>query len=144
MDQHSHIIIGAKERISFKDALRVKVIARIDTGAKTSSVHCIKYWFDKQDGKKALNFILISDKARTIRTFDYKKRYVKSSNGEVDVRYAVNLNVSLGGDPFECEFTLALREKMRHKVLLGRNFLSGRYLVDVDQKFLLSTSSEKK
>ena len=131
------ITIGAKERIIFRNALKEKVVARVDTGAKTSSVHCVKFWFDKQPGKKPLNFVLVNEKATPLKTLNYKKRYVKSSNGEIDVRYSVMLEVKMGKAIFNAEFTLAQREHMRYKVLLGRNILTGRFLVDVEKKFLL-------
>lgn len=137
MQENKHITIGAKERITFKNALKERVVARVDTGAKTSSVHCVKFWFDKQPGRKPLNFVLISEKAKPIKTLNYKKRYVKSSNGEIDVRYSVLLEVKMGVETFNAEFTLAQREHMRYKALLGRNILSGRFVVDVDQKFCL-------
>ncbi|MCB9194883.1 MAG: ATP-dependent zinc protease [Flavobacteriales bacterium] len=137
MNDHEPLIIGAKERVLFKSALKEKVVARIDTGARTSSVHCIKYWFDRKEDRKALNFILINDKATPIRTFDFKKKSVKSSNGEIDVRYSVMLEVKMGEETFISEFTLAVRDKMRYHVLLGRNTLTGRFIVDVSKRFCL-------
>ncbi|MFP5471085.1 MAG: ATP-dependent zinc protease [Bacteroidia bacterium] len=137
MTEKELIVIGAKERIVFKNALKEKVVARVDTGAKTSSVHCVKFWFDKQTGKKPLNFVLVNERATPLKTLNYKKRYVKSSNGKIDVRYSVVLEVKMGKSIFNAEFTLAQREHMRYKVLLGRNILLGKFLVDVENKFLL-------
>jgi hypothetical protein len=131
------IIIGSKERILFKNYLHEKVVARVDTGAKTSAVHCVNFWFDKQPGRKPLNFILINEKFPPIKTTSYKKRYVKSSNGGVDVRYSVMLDVKMGKNIYKAEFTLANRDHMQHKVLLGRNLLAGNFIVDVEKKFLL-------
>lgn len=137
MAEKELIVIGAKERIIFKNALKEKVVARIDTGAKTSSVHCVKFWFDKQSGKKPLNFVLINEKAKPLKTLNYKKRYVKSSNGGIDVRYSVMLELKIGKETYNAEFTLANREHMQHKVLIGRNLLTGNFIVDVSQKFML-------
>jgi hypothetical protein len=131
------IIIGAKERIVFINGSKEKVVARVDTGARTCAVHCVKIWFDKQPGRKPLNFILINEKFTPIKTTAYKKRYVKSSNGEIDVRYSVMLDVKMGTQIYKVEFTLAQREHMQHKVLIGRNLLAGNFIVDVEKKFLL-------
>lgn len=131
------VIVGAKEKMRVMDAHRDKVVARVDTGAKTSSIHCLRHWFTKKDGKRVLNLIVVSNKSVVLQTEDFKKRRVKSSNGHVQTRYSVGLDVLIGGMIFNTEFTLTDRSHMKHKILLGRNFLNERFIVDVSKKYLL-------
>lgn len=131
------IAVGSKERIIFKNILKEKVVARVDTGAKTSSVHCIRHWFVKKEGVRYLHYIVVNEKAKVQSTTHYKKRKVKSSNGQVQTRYSVFMDVLIGGMTFNTEFTLTDRSHMKHKVLLGRSFLLNRFVVDVSKTYVL-------
>lgn len=131
------IIIGAKERIRVLDSHKDQVVARIDTGATTSSIHCIRHWFVKKDGIKHLCFLILNQNARVMMTQNYKKRKVKSSNGHSQTRYSVSIDVLIGGMIFNTEFTLTDRSHMKHKILIGRNFLSGNFIVDVSKVYTL-------
>ncbi len=131
------ILIGAKERLRVIDSHRDKVVARIDTGATTSSIHCLRHWFVKKDGVKHLCFLVLNENAYVLKTQYYKKRIVKSSNGHTQTRYSVKLDVLIGGMIFNTEFTLTDRTHMKHKILIGRSFLEGNFIVDVSKKYIL-------
>lgn len=135
--ENQPILIGAKERLRVVDSSRDKVAARVDTGATTSSIHCVKHWFVKENGVKYLYFIVLSNKSKVQSSSVYKKRIVKSSNGHTETRYSVFVDVLMGGMIFNTEFTLTDRNHMKHKILLGRSFLSKNFIVDVSKKYLL-------
>lgn len=135
--------IGSKEYIAFPFLNKTKVVARIDTGAKTSSIHCDRVWVQRYKNKKVLCASLLK-KTKTITEFpDFKLKKVKSSNGHVQSRYVVKILVEFGTDVFETEFTLSNRDKMNHPVLLGRKFLKGRYIVDVSRMHMLNKKIKK-
>jgi hypothetical protein len=136
------LIIGGRERVKLDQVSKTKILARIDTGAKSSSVHCERYWVENKRGKGILHAAILSK--NNICTFsEFKIKTVKSSNGISEPRYLVKLEVSIGEYVHEAEFTLSNRKKMKNPVLLGRKFLRGRFLVDVNRNFILSGRKPK-
>lgn len=134
-------IIGSKEYIGFPQLGRKNVVARIDTGAQTSALHCEKVWVQRINNKKILCATLLR-KTSEITTFsNFSLKKVKSSNGHIQIRYFVDMLVQFGDDVFETEFTLTNRDHMNHPVLLGRKFLNKRYLVDVSRKYFYTSKN---
>ena len=64
-------------------------------------------------------------------------RIVKSSSGETQKRFVIKTRIKLGSNAFEIELTLAERDGMEYRMLLGREALMDRYLVDASQSFIL-------
>ena len=64
---------------------------------------------------------------------EFKLVEVKSSNGQVSERYLIRTAVVLNGRRVRTQFTLFDRSDMKFQVLLGRKFLRGRFVVDVDR-----------
>jgi hypothetical protein len=131
------LIIGGREKINLPEVAKNKVYARIDSGAKSSSVHCEKFWVEIKRGKKTL-YAAILNKTHLCKFTEFKTRNIKSSNGISEKRYVVKLEIKIGLHAFESEFTLSDRKKMHNPVLLGRKFLRGHFLVDVSRNFILS------
>lgn len=125
-------VIGRKERVDLPILGLHGLLAKIDTGAYTSSLHCEK----TEELSKGLSCQFLNDNdVLTSFTFSkFNRRNVKSSNGIVEVRYAVWTKIKLGGEVFEIELTLTDRSEMKTAILLGRKFLSKKYVVDVSQK----------
>ena len=66
---------------------------------------------------------------------EFAQRAIRSSNGEVQLRYVIRTVVRLYGQDFNTEFSLADRSDLRHPVLLGRALLrQGRFVVDVARR----------
>lgn len=130
-------IIGGREKIRLPGVSRNKIPARIDTGAKSSSVHCEKYWIESDRGKKVL-YAAILNRHHLLKFVHFRIKKVKSSNGQTEMRFVVRLELELGDHRFETDFTLSNRKKMKNPVLLGRRFLRGHFLVDVGRNFILS------
>ncbi len=128
-------VIGPVEHIDFPEQGLRAVPARIDTGARTSSI-----WVSnvrEHDGK--LSFTLF-DKTSQIFTGDtvtvssFEMRTVTPSNGITEERYMVKLLVVLGGRKIRARFTLANRSTQKYPVLVGRNVLRGKFVVDIKHK----------
>ena len=62
-------------------------------------------------------------------------RIIRSSTGESQKRYVINTNICLGQNIFKVELTLAERDGMEYRMLLGREALSNRFLVDSSKRF---------
>jgi len=132
------IIVGNKEKIDFPDMKRFGIVARIDSGARSSSAHCDKIWIEKLGGKRILCCHFLKRSHKVVRFEKYKKRKVKSSNGTYQSRYVVQLKIKLGNFAKLTDVTLTDRSTMNYTVLLGRKFLVNNFLIDVSRSYLQS------
>ncbi len=140
-------IIGRKECIDLIDFNLIGVEAKIDTGAYTSSLHCHKIREEKLDNKTILKCELFDPKHSAFNNrpfnFDsYSLVKVRSSNGTIQKRFKIKLQVKFGKKIYLVEFTLTNRSKMRSPVLIGRKILKGKFIVDVSKKYLLISDSQ--
>ena len=135
-DISEKIIIGSKEKIDFPEMKRFGIVARIDSGARSSSAHCDKIWIEKMAGKRILCCHFLKRSHKVVRFEKFKKRKVKSSNGTFQSRYVVQLKIKLGNIVKLTDVTLTDRSTMNYTVLLGRKFLANNFLIDVSRSYL--------
>lgn len=127
-------IIGRVEKTDFPGIGTSDVSARIDTGAQTSAI-----WASQaivQDGRLGVVFFDKDSPHYTgeMHFFDdFTLGMVASSNGQAEERYKIRLVVCLGGKKIRARFTLADRSTQVYPVLIGRNTLRGKFVVDVKQ-----------
>ena len=131
-------IIGAVAKLEEQDS-ELKFAARVDTGATTTSIHVDK-WFIEQPARqshrnvgKPISFRVTNEKGQSSwirrRIVDYG--LVKTSE-DVEHRYKVHLTLRCHGVEKRVLVSLNDRSHMQYPVLLGRNFLEGDFLVDVE------------
>lgn len=124
-------IIGAVEPIYILP-MKSAFEARIDTGATTSSLDVDEMNEFERDGEKWVSFTVTNRRSGEIYTFEkpiLKNVRIKRIDDK-EHRIKVLMPVSFGGEKFVSEFTLAKRERFEYQVLIGRNILSGRAIVD--------------
>jgi len=135
------IVVGWREWLALPD-LGIKAIkAKIDTGARTSSLHTFGLEPFEQDGKLKVKFGIHPLQRRediAVRCIadvsDYRR--VTSSDGQSEKRYIIVTNVALKGSIWQVEISLANRESMRFRMLLGRVAISGKLVVDPEKSYL--------
>ncbi|WP_394906465.1 ATP-dependent zinc protease [uncultured Mesonia sp.] len=133
----SPIIIGRCDVADFP-LLAIKDIAiKIDTGAYTSSIHCK----DIQVKENKLHCVFLDPEHPEYNgksfVFDqFKQKKVKSSNGQVQLRYLIKTRIRLFEQEYPIELTLSDREEMNFPILIGRKFLTHRFIVDVSKENL--------
>ncbi len=125
--------IGRVEPLFLTEHAETPVPSRIDTGAKSSSIWATD--IHEQDG--VLSFTLFGPSnpfytGRTHRTHHFSKTVVASSMGTTQERYVVRLKIKLRGRRMVARFTLADRSTQVYPVLVGRNVLRGKFIVDVN------------
>ena len=135
-------IIGSEEWCSFESFGIPAIKARVDSGAKTSSIQAnnIKTFFKETEEwvrfevnpLQVNRSISIKCEAKV-----HAKRSIKSSIGIAEDRLVVKAPITLGDDTFEIELTLANRDSMEFRMLLGREALHKRYLVNPSENYLL-------
>lgn len=133
-------ILGRREYVGITEfPILGKVIAKVDTGAYSNSLHCsyIQEHVDKQ-GKRTLSFSPFGDKREIMTTENYFVKKVTSSNGIPEMRYIVELHLQIGDKELQSQVSLTNREQMLYPMLIGRKFLKKyHYVVDVSKRFSL-------
>jgi hypothetical protein len=126
-------IVGATEIVEVGPA-KLRIKARVDTGAQTSSIHAENIDIDLQGDPrgKPIAFDLVNKQgaSQRISTRVTKQILVKTSEGS-ETRYAVPLTLTWQQHSKTVLVTLNNRAHLRYRLLLGRNWLRGDYLVDV-------------
>jgi len=128
--------IGWKEFIDFVDFEISDVPAKIDTGAKTSVIHCEHIELVKKGKRQFVKFIPLNDTYATGKTFIlpfHKERKIKNSFGLEENRYIVHTNIKMFDEIYGIEISLRDRSNMEFPMLLGRSFIRKKFLVDVNR-----------
>jgi len=125
----------------------VKLRAKLDTGAKTSSLHTQSIERFKRKGKVWVRFTLDEYDKQTKETKVFtmerpliREARVKNEEGNPVPRPVISMEFCLDGVMYDAEFTLADRANFFYRVLLGRRFLKDVALVDPDATFLTKSS----
>lgn len=135
-------VIGKEEWVVFPDLELPAVKAKVDTGAATSSLHAFNIHTFEESGNKYVTFE-VHPLQNNFRVVKYCKalvidtRLVKSSSGDTERRYVIKTNITLGMDTWEIEVTLTNRENMGYRMLLGREAITKRFLINPDDSFCL-------
>ncbi|MBS1979517.1 MAG: ATP-dependent zinc protease [Bacteroidetes bacterium] len=130
-------ILGRSDRVDLPDLKLENIQAKIDTGAYTSSLHCLR----AEVVNGVLEFVLLDEEhpeftGITYRFSRFKQREIKNSFGEAELRYVIKTKVRLFDNIIRTEFSLSNRGNLRFPVLLGRKTLRRRFLIDVTKKDL--------
>jgi hypothetical protein len=126
-------IVGRVDTVDFPKLNLFDVAVKIDTGAYTSAIHCSKIIEENNllrctfESKGHPNF-----NSKDIVFDDYTYTDVKSSNGYKENRFKIKSEVIFFGKKYKINLTLSTRDDMKFPVLIGRQFLSKKFLVEVD------------
>lgn len=133
-DQSKRVILGSFEEVEFPDFNNYKVTAKIDTGAYSGALHCTKIFVDKSKRKHVLHFSPFDHPEVEMKSRNFRKRTVTSSNGSTQERFIIKTNVTIQGKTYPINISLADRSVMKWDVLIGRRFLrKHNFLVDVNK-----------
>ncbi len=141
-------LLGGEEWCRFEELGIPAIKARVDSGAKTSSIQASKIKIFTKGMEDWVRFEVnpLQDN-RSISILCQAKlvdiRNVKSSQGISEERPVIKTSVRVGDNTFEIEVTLANRDTMEYRMLLGREALSGRFLVDPSQSFVKGDISKE-
>lgn len=140
-DSRARILIGWREYVSLPDICLPVIKAKVDTGAKTSSLHAfnIEPYFDRGHLRVSFQVHPIHERTDVVVTctadvVDY--RSVSDSGGHREKRYVIKTRMKIDELEFEIEVTLANRESMTHKMLIGRAAMK-HLMIDPGRAFML-------
>lgn len=140
------IVIGKEEWCRLSQLGLPAIKARVDSGAKTSSLHAFNIHQFEENGQRYVHFDIhpIQNDRKTIqscRGLLVDKRNVRSSSGDKEKRPVIRTPITLGDETWDIELTLTNRDSMGYRMLLGREAMTGRVLIDPDSSFCLGDVS---
>ena len=142
-------VIGWREWVTLPGFAAAPIKAKVDTGARTSALHAFDLKRFDRDGSEWVRFSTQprqGEEAPTMpgeaKVLDW--RFVTSSGGHRSFRPVIVVDVSLLGVVWPVELTLARRDTMGFRMLLGRQAVRHRFLVDPGRSYLGGKPKRKK
>jgi len=132
--------MGWREWVKIPEFSKKKIKAKIDTGARTSSLHAVNITITGKKNKIVhFEFNPDQDGGRLVKCKAplIDERKVKSSNGISSLRPVIEVEISVGSFKWPVEITLVNRDLMGFRMLLGRQALRNKFLVNPGKSFVL-------
>ncbi|HSG48380.1 MAG TPA: RimK/LysX family protein [Longimicrobiales bacterium] len=133
--------VGWREWVALPALGIGRIKAKMDTGARSSALHAYDIRYVRRGGRRIVKFrvhpIQKDDRSFVEAEGEWvEERRVRSSSGTETVRPVIRTMLELGGERWPMELTLTRRDAMGFRLLLGRQALKGRCLVDPGKSFL--------
>ena len=134
-------ILGWREWIHFPDLKLPRIKAKVDSGARTSALHAENITYFRRSGRKMVRFRIYPHQddrngsvTREARVKDI--RAIRSSNGHISHRPVIYCKLEVGGQVWKAEVALVDREIMGFRMLVGRQAIRRRFLIDPSLSYL--------
>jgi hypothetical protein len=140
------VTIGYAEYVDLPDWGIERLRAKIDTGARTSSLHVTN--IEELPGDR-IAFDVVRDRRRHYKHVRceanvVRRSRVRSSNGVMQTRYVVETTLRLGEVTKTVEVSLSSRGRMIYRMLLGRRSLADDFLIDAGKRYAATKRVRKK
>ncbi|WP_234031991.1 RimK/LysX family protein [Porphyrobacter sp. SLTP] len=133
------LVVGWRELVSLPELGLAGIPAKIDTGARTSSLHGHVLEDFVRDGERFVRFAVDWDGTRHVcEAVNVDLRGITSSNGDQQTRFVIKSPLTIGNLTFRAEISLANRSQMQFPMLIGRTALRRRMVVDSGHSWLQS------
>ncbi|MEB3358070.1 MAG: RimK/LysX family protein [Synechococcales bacterium] len=139
-------LIGWREIVALPELGISEIRAKVDTGARTSSLYAFDIEIEKAGDRPQVRFKVHPHQDNTEHTVTteaplLEERHVRSSNGQEELRPVIQTLIRLNGQEWPIELTLTHRKSMEFRMLLGRQAIRGHFWVDSGRSFLQSTDA---
>lgn len=143
----SKFIIGREEWVALPELGLPAIKVKVDSGAKTSALHAFNIHTYMHDHTEYVRFDVhpIQNNRKIIQRCQAKlldRRTIKSSNGEIEKRFVVQTKLRMGAHDWDIEVTLTNRDSMGFRMLLGREAMTNRLLVDPDSLYIIHNMTD--
>jgi hypothetical protein len=132
-------VIGWREWVGLPELGMDRIKAKIDTGARSSALHAFNVQMVEHGEVSRVRFDVQptedDDAMVTVETDLVEMRQVRNSGGGTEDRYVIHTPVSVLGQTWDIELTLTTRWEMGFRMLLGRQAVRNRFLVDPGRSF---------
>jgi hypothetical protein len=147
-ENNSKKVIGWREWLSLPGLGIPAIKAKIDTGARTSSLHIVDLEEFYTNDIRMVRFVVRPLRKKkeielkcVAEVLDCKS--VKDSGGHSEDRYFIRTMASLGTLNMDIDLTLTNRDEMIFPMLLGRTALMDRFIVDPGRSYVTGRSLSK-
>jgi hypothetical protein len=138
-------LIGRKEFLDFPEWGLRRVRVKVDTGAWSSALDVSEYHLQEEDGELTACLRLALHRSRRVvevRAPVLRRTVVRNPCGQSEERPVVEALIRLGPVQKRIRLTVTDRRDMRCRMILGRQALTGSFVVDVSRKYLLRTPKD--
>ncbi|MEM6364590.1 MAG: ATP-dependent zinc protease [Planctomycetota bacterium] len=148
-DFHSTpLLIGWREWVGLPDLRLRRIKAKIDTGARSSSLHAFDIETYQRDGEEWVRFSVhpVQGRDDIVVPADLpilERREIRSSNGEVSERIVVRTRLAISNLARPMDLTLANRDSMGFRMLVGREAIRGHCVVDPGASYLMGRRKKR-
>ena len=141
-------VLGWREWASLPDFGVDAIKVKLDTGARTSSLHAFDLTRFDRDGRTMVRFEVhpvqrSADDVVIVEAEVVDERWVRNSGGGRELRPVIETTVGIGERSWPIELTLTRRDEMGFRMLLGRQALKKRALVDPGRSFRAGRTNER-
>lgn len=143
------LVVGWREWVCMPALGVDRIKAKIDTGARTSTLHAFDIEVLKYRGREIVRFKVhpLQRQNRRIIVCQadlYDERIVRSSSGHSSLRPVIMTQLQVGPCFWDIELTLTNRDKMGFRMLIGRQAIRKHLLVHPGKSFILGTRNKRK
>ena len=141
-------IIGWREWVSLTELGILAIKGKIDTGAKTSSLHAFDIQVSENNPKSIVTFKVHPIQNDTSIVVEctaplVDRRFVTDSGGHKEERFVIRTTMVIAGKKKKIELTLTNRASMKYRMLIGRAALK-QFYIDPTQSYLSGKSIKQK
>jgi hypothetical protein len=148
-DTHDKTTLGWREWVALPELGIAALKAKVDTGARTSTLHAFRIETFKVKGQDRVRFAIHPFQKRTDVVVECEadvvdQREVTDSGGHREKRYVILTPVHLAGRDIPIEITLTDRDTMKFRMLLGRTALREGFIVDPTGSYMTGKPQHKR
>ncbi len=133
-------VIGWREWVGLPDFGVDKIKVKVDTGARTSALHAHRITKFTKDNATYVRFFVHPTQRKKKPEIEctalvVDEREVKNSGGKATKRFVIRTQIKVGDATWPIELTLTNRDEMGFRMLLGRQAVRRRFLVDPGRSY---------
>ncbi len=134
-------VLGWREWLALPEFGVPAIKVKVDTGARSSALHAHNLRMVQRGGEEYALFEVRPLQRKSTPSYEVEavvvdRRKVTSSGGHQEIRPVIVVDIEIMGNRWPIEVTLTKRDSMGFRMLLGRQAIRRRFVVDPGRSFL--------